>query len=282
MVHVAHATGLLEAFRRHAPRGFFDGYSVENLLFLQTVARGERPMSRGAMAEWLPESILPSLLPATDHPSSRTLRRYLKRFYRAGEGEKRGEGVLSRSVTRRIEAQVFQTLLKKGIDPRWMLFDTTNFFADHQGGRLMRRAHSKQKRYDKLQAGLGLVTLGDLPVLSEVYPANEEDAKVFARVFESLVKRLVDLDMATDQLIMVFDRGINSKDNFETVREAMHVIAALNRQQAQKLFRVPSEEFEEVGKDSEGKTVKGFSTRWFGFEQDWRVLPHVPAEPGGA
>ena len=272
MVHAAQETGLLEALRHHAPRGYFDGYSVENILFLQTAARVEKPMSRESMAGWLSDSILPSILPATGHPSSRTLRRYLKRLYGAGEGEQRGEGLLSRSVIHRIEAEVFQTLLKKGINPRWMLFDTTNFFADHQGGRLMRRAHSKQKRYDKLHAGLGLVTLGDLPILSEVYPANEGDAKVFARVFDSLVKRLVDLEVATDRLIMVFDRGITSEDNFEKVREAMHVIAALNRQQAQKLFRTPPEEFEEVGKDSEGKPVKGFPTRWSGFGQDWRVL----------
>ena len=272
LVHAAQQTGLLEAFQRHAPRGFFDGYSVENILFLQTAARVERPMSREGMSEWLQDSIFSSILPTTGHPSSRTLRRYLKRLYGAGEGEKRGEGLLSRSVIHRIEGEVFRTLLKKGIDPRWMLFDTTNFFADHRGGRLMKRAHSKQKRYDKLHAGLGLVTLGDLPVLSEVYPANEGDAKVFARVFDALVKRLVDLEVATDQLIMVFDRGINSKDNFEKVREAMHVIAALNRQQAQKLFRVPLEKFGEVAKDSEGKPVVGLSTRWFGFEQDWRVL----------
>lgn len=136
----------------------------------------------------------------------------------------------------------------------------------------MRRAHSKQKRYDKLHAGLGLVTLGDLPVLSEVYPTNEGDVQVFARVFDALVKRLMDLEVATDRQIMVFDRGINSKDNFEKVWEAMHVIAALNRQQAQKLYQIPQVKFEEVGKDSGGKPVLGFPTRWFGFEQDWRVL----------
>ena len=37
--------------------------------------------------------------------------------------------------------------------------------------------------------------------------------------------------MATDRLVMDFDRGINSLENFGKVREMMHVIAALNRQQ---------------------------------------------------
>jgi hypothetical protein len=133
LIHAARETGLLGAFQRHAPRGSFDGYSVENVLFLQMAARVERPMSREDMAKWLRESLLPLILPATGHPSSRTLRRYLKRLYGAGEGEKRGEGLLSRSVIHRIETQVFQTLLKKGIDPRWMLFDTTNFLPITRG-----------------------------------------------------------------------------------------------------------------------------------------------------
>ena len=272
LVHAAQATGLLEALSRHVPRGLFDGYSVEHVLFLQMAARVERPLSREGMAEWISESALPLILPATGHPSSRTIRRYLKRLYGAGEGAKRGEGLLSRAVTHRIETHVFKALWKQGIDPRWMLFDTTNFFAYHEEGHYLKRAHSKEKRYDKLHVGLGLVTLGNLPVLTEVYPANDGDAQVFSRVFDALVKRLVDLEVATDRLVMVFDRGINSLENFGKVREIMHVIAALNRQQGQPFFRVPLEKYGPVGTDSEGKPVLGFPAQWKGFGQDWRVL----------
>ena len=171
-------------------------------------------------------------------------------------------------MVHQIEAAVFRTLVKKGIDPRLLLFDTTNFFVDHQAGTFPARGHSKEKRYDKRLVGLGLVTVGTMPVLTEVYPGNEGDAKVFARVFDGLVKRLVDLEVASEKMIVVFDRGINSKDNFELSRGAMHVIAALNRQQAQKLFRVPLSEFQEVARDAEDKPVLGFPTRWYGFEKD--------------
>ena len=272
LLHAVTETGLLEAFQRETPRSLFDGYAVENILFLQLAARVEKPLSREEMAPWISRSALPLVLPSVGHPSSRTLRRYLKRLYGVGEMDERGEGLLSRAVTHRIEGRVFQTLLAKGIDPQWLLFDTTNFFAYHEAGHFFQRGHSKEKRYDKNQVGLGLVTLGSLPVLTETYRGNEGDARVFSHIFDTLVKRLIDLEVATEKLIMVFDRGINSEDNFEKVREAMHVIAALNRQQAQKLFRTPPEEFEEVGKDSEGKPVKGFPTRWSGFGQDWRVL----------
>ena len=272
LLHAVTETGLLEAFQRETPRSLFDGYAVENILFLQLAARVEKPLSREEMAPWISRSALPLVLPSVGHPSSRTLRRYLKRLYGVGEMDERGEGLLSRAVTHRIEGRVFQTLLAKGIDPQWLLFDTTNFFAYHEAGHFFQRGHSKEKRYDKNQVGLGLVTLGSLPVLTETYRGNEGDARVFSHIFDTLVKRLIDLEVATEKLIMVFDRGINSKDNFEKVREAMHVIAALNRQQAQKLFQIPLEKFDEVAKDSEGKPLKGFPTRWQGFGQDWRVL----------
>ena len=272
LYHAFVATGLQQGFARCTPRSLFDGYRVENVLFLQLVGRVEKPLSREEMAPWVSRSALDLLVPSMGHPSSRTLRRYLKRLYGREEGPERGEGVLSRAVARRIEEHVFRTLLSKGIDPRFLLFDTTNFFAYHQGGQLWRRAHGKEKRYDKLHVGLGMVTLGNLPCLTEVYPANEADPKVFARVFDTLVKRLVDLDVATKKLIMVFDRGINSEDNFALVTGAMHVIAALNRSHARKLFEVPLERFREVSKDREERPIRGFATLWEGFGQEWRVL----------
>ena len=272
LLHAATETGLLEAFRARVPSSLFDGYSVERILFLQLAARVDKPLSREEMAEWLPGSALPFVLPSVGRPSSRTLRRYLKRLYGSGEQDERGRGLLTRAVVHRIEEDVFRALVKKGIDPRFLLFDTTNFFVEHQAGRFPVRGHSKEKRYDKRLVGLGLVTVGNLPVLTEVYPGNQGDAKVFAQVFDTLAKRLVDLEVATDRMIMVFDRGINSTDNFEKVRGAMHVIAALNRSQARRLFRVSLSEFTEVGKDAEDRPVLGYPGRWFGFDQEWRVL----------
>ncbi len=272
LLHAARETGLLEALRVRVPASMFDGYSVEEILFLQLAARVEKPLSREEMAEWLPDSALPFLLPSIGRPPSRTLRRYLKRLFGRGEEDERGRGLLTRAVVHRVEEDVFRTLVKKGIDPRFLLFDTTNFFVEHQAGRFPARGHSKEKRYDKRLVGLGLVTVGNLPVLTEVYPGNQGDAKVFAQVFDTLAKRLVDLEVATERMIMVFDRGINSTDNFEKVRGSMHVIAALNRAQARRLFRLPLSDFTEVGKDAGGRPVLGYPGRWFGFEQEWRVL----------
>ncbi len=126
-----------------------------------------------------------------------------------------------------------------------------------------------------------MVTLGNFPCLTEVYPAHEADPKVFARVFDTLVKRLVDLEVATNKLIMLFDRGINSEDNFARVTDAMHLIAALNRPHARKLFEIPVERLPKVAKDRKERPVLGFATRWNGFGQDWRAqVVYHQAEAG--
>ena len=169
LLHAATETGLLETFRTRVPSSLFDGYSIEQVLFLQLAARVDKPLSREEMADWLPSSAVPFPIPSVGCPSSRTLRRHLKRLYGRGEQDERGRGLLTRAVVHRIEEDVFRTLVRKGIDPRFLLFDTTNFFVEHQAGRFPARGHSKEKRYDKRLVGLGLVTVGNLPVLTEPY-----------------------------------------------------------------------------------------------------------------
>lgn len=95
---------------------------------------------------------------------------------------------------------------------------------------------------------------------------------MFARVFEALVSRLERLEVASDQLVMVFDRGINSTENFTQVRGAMLVIAALNRRLARRLLDASLSRFHEVAKDGRGQPVLGYPGTWSGFDHDWRVL----------
>jgi transposase len=80
------------------------------------------------------------------------------------------------------------------------------------------------------------------------------------------------LDVATEKLYMVFDRGVNSNDNFTEVIGAMHVIASLKRNEAKELFEVPLEAFRSIGENTEGKPVLGHASRYEGFEREWRAL----------
>lgn len=101
----------------------------------------------------------------------------------------------------------------------------------------------------------------------------------FPEVFDALLKRLEHLDVATEKLYLVVDRGVNSNENFDEILGAMHLIASLKRNEARELFALPLEGFRTVGKDTKGELVMGKSARWNGFGRDWRVLvTYRPAE----
>lgn len=271
LLHAAERTGLLSALQHHL-RADSRTLPVSQLLFLQIAGRLERPLSRDGMAQWFSSSALPLIWGVPEAPSPRTLRRHLQDLFGTDLETPGGEPILSRAAVHRIEGEVFRNLVQQGISPRWLLYDGTNFFLHHRGGRFPRKGRSKEKRYDKNLVGLGMVTAGNLPVLTEIHPGNEGEAKVFARIFDGFVQRLIDLDVATDRLTLVFDRGINSTENFARVREAMHVIAALNRQQARRFLRIPLSRFHEVAKDGRERSILGCSDSWTGFDQEWRVL----------
>ncbi|MGI0155629.1 MAG: IS1634 family transposase, partial [Thermoplasmata archaeon] len=268
LLHAAERTGLFAALARHLPDDA-RRLSVPRLLFLQIAGRLQHPLSREGMAQWFSESTLPFLWDVRDLPSARTLRRHLQDLF----GEENPDGpLLTYARVRAIEAQVFRTLLAQGISPRWLLYDETNFFTYHQADRWFRRGHSKEKRYDRNLIGLGLVTAGNLPVLTEVAPGNEGEVKTFARIFDAFLERLTELEVAAKRLTIVFDRGINSKENFDRVLGAMHVIAALDRPEARPLLRIPLTDFHEVTRDSDDEPVLGVAAKWSGFRRSWRVL----------
>lgn len=273
-LHAAHETGFLRALEDNLPLKGKAARAAAQLIFLQVLGRAERPQSRRRMGHrWYPSSGLPLYWPvpaATDRAMLATLRL----LFGTDRENNAGEMVLTRARVRKVEEQVLRTLLAKGLDLRYLLFDGTNFFTYHRGirGKLHEPGRSKDRRYDKRLMGLGLATAGEIPVLSEVVPGNMGDVDVFAEAFEALVKRLEHLEVATEKLTIVFDRGVNSTENFEEVIGVMHVIAALDRPQAKRLYEVPLTKFREVARDGKLRPILGYASEWTGFERDWRAL----------
>lgn len=271
LVQAARETGLLEALEKVLPVGDDVAYTAARLIFLQVLGRVENPRSRRKMEAWYPQSGLPLYWPVP-HASDRSMLSSLRLLYDTGRTNQKGKSILTRARVRRIEEAVLGRLLKQGLKLKYLLFDGTNFYTYHKGSRLFKRGRSKQKRFDLNLAGLGLVTAEKIPVLSEVVPGNQNDVDTFPEAFDALLKRLERLEVDTKELTMVFDRGVNSGDNFDEILGAVHVIAALDRQKAKKLFGVPLSQFREVVKDREERSVHGHATRWQGYGRDWRVL----------
>ncbi len=269
LIHAAQKTGLWEALLHRLPR---PSPEAAWLLLVQILARVEQPLSREGMARWFPASALPLLAPWSSVPDGRVLRTALRQLYDTGEETEEGSPILTRARVRAIQEDVFRTLQGQGLHPRLVLYDGTNEFVHHRTGRWMKKGKSKARRYDKNLVGLGMVTVDSIPVVSEVFPGNENDMETFPTVFEALLKRLEHLEVESEQLMLVVDRGVNSTDNFDDVLGAMHVVASLKRNEAKELFGVPRERFRKVGEDTKEEPVLGYAGSWEGFERSWRAL----------
>jgi hypothetical protein len=210
-LHAGQETGFLRALEENLP---VEGRLAEvaaRLIFVQVLGRVEQPQSRRHMGRrWYPRSGLPLYWPVP-HASDRAMLAALRLLFGTEEENEDGEMILTRARVRRIEEPVLRILLAQGLDLRYLLFDGTNSFTDHRGvrGKRSKPGRSKDRRYDKRLTGLALVTAGDIPILSELFPGNEAEPKAFHRIFDTLVARLVRLEVPMENLLAVFDYSVS-------------------------------------------------------------------------
>jgi len=121
------------------------------------------------------------------------------------------------------------------ISSQTLLYDTTNFFTyihtTNTKNTIAQRGKNKQKRGDLRQVGMALVVTqkDSIPLFHYAYQGNRHDSVIFKDLIKQLHQRLNNLGLSPDQHTIVFDRGNNSKENFQQLREAgMHYIGALN------------------------------------------------------
>ena len=66
--------------------------------------------------------------------------------------------------------------------------------------------------------GVGLTVSEDnVPFIHETYEGNKHDAKMFPELIDALAKRLSNLKITTENMVLVFDKGNNSKVNIKDV-----------------------------------------------------------------
>ncbi|PHJ36858.1 hypothetical protein P378_19850 [Desulforamulus profundi] len=82
---------------------------------------------------------------------------------------------------------------------------------------MAQRGRNKQKRTDLRQFGLAQVVTKEflIPVFSEIYEGNKSDKELFIPTLTKLRKKLSELNLDMEEITIVFDKGSNSKDNFE-------------------------------------------------------------------
>lgn len=253
--------GLVELIDAQIPKRD-QGLSVGQYLLLAAINRAAHPTSKTKLARWYRQTVLPRLLPATaDQLSSQAFWNHMDRVTQAD--------------IEAIETSLALRLLKDfRLDLRMLVYDGTNFFSyinTRNPAALPARGHNKQKRTDLRQVSLGLLVSTDfhVPLLHWVYAGNVTDATIFRTISEELAQRYRQLAEGCEHITLIFDKGNNSAEAFDTVdASGFHFVGSLVPSQHPELLRIPLEQFRPLpGPRFEGVTVYRTKKEVFGQER---------------
>jgi transposase len=234
---LAQQIGLVELLDRHLPKRE-QGLSVGHYLLLAALNRAIQPTSKRQLADWYRDTALPRLLPAA--PVQLTSQAFWNHFDLIQEQHIEAA---ERELSQRLIAQ-FQLSL------RTLTYDGTNFFTfidTRTPAELPQRGHNKQKRNDLRQVSLGMLVSTDfhVPLFHKVYAGNVPDSTIFQTITEELRVRYRELARDCEHITLVFDKGNNSKESFETLDQTdFHFIGSLVPSHHADLLDVPASRYQ--------------------------------------
>jgi transposase len=214
------------------------GLSCGQYMLLAALNRAVAASSKASFYKWYRKSVLYRLLPASR--SSLSSQRFWDHM-----------AYLDEATICKIEEDFTARLVEHfKIDLKTLLFDATNFdtFIDTQNNAILpQRGHAKSKRADLRIIGLALLVSTDfhVPLLSHLYPGNQNDATMFSSITENLVARYRQFAKECQNITVVFDGGNTSKDNMEEMDNSpYHFVTSLTITHHKDLLDVPLANFE--------------------------------------
>ncbi|MCP4602340.1 MAG: IS1634 family transposase, partial [Proteobacteria bacterium] len=133
---------------------------------------------------------------------------------------------------------------------------TTNFYTyieEPTRSELARTCHSKASKHQLKHVGLLIAVEQShgIPLISRVYRANSHDSKLFSFVLTDLMITLKRLCGADSDLVLVFDKGNNSQENFRNLVGNVSWIGALVPSQYEELLERELSVYQGKWKDSQ-------------------------------
>ena len=221
---------------RHVPKRA-QGLSCGQYILLAAINRCVAAGSKASLYKWYCGTILRRLMPTSQ--SSLASQRFWDHM-----------DCFSEQNIADIEAELTGKIIRDfHIDLRTLIFDATNFdtFIDTQtSSELAQRGHAKSKRTDLRIVGLALLVSTDfhVPLLSQLYPGNQNDSVMFRSVTETLVARYRQLADECQDITLVFDGGNTSSENMQEVdRGPYHFITSLTLTHHKDLLKVRPNRF---------------------------------------
>jgi transposase len=256
-IKAAEEVGLTDSINRNIDRKKLGGLTPAQYLLLIIIGRSEHALSRNVLDEYFKESSLQFFWNPKYKLSSQNFLNYMNE--------------LDEKTIQNIELDISRSLIKRGLKPTRLIFDTTNFFTHIDSGEsLPQKGNSKEKRYDKNLIGVGLTTSDhNIPFNSFAYPANKNDTQLFSDLIDNICKRLHDIDIPAKDIAIIFDRGMNSTENIQKAVERMHVVGSLPESMCKDLFLIPISEFNETWTNTRGNTLSAYRIAKSCYEHDF-------------
>jgi len=169
---------------------------------------------------------------------------------------------------------VCRVLIEKGITPHILFLDETNWFNYiKKGEELPQNGNNKQYRNHMKQVCMGLAVSEDnIPFMHEVYEGNKHDAKIFPDLLDTPTKRLTNLKVTTEDMILVFDKGNNSQVNIEDALSKMHIVASAKHNQAEELMDIPLKNYKYLYTNTQGNKIYGYRKKNDFFEIEFTTI----------
>ena len=237
LFEIAQRLELLPLLDANLPAKRRQGLTGGQYLLLAAINRAAAPTSKSQLADWYRHTVLPRLLPAD--PKCLSSQHFWNHMDR-----------VTADHISACERQIAQRLVERfQIDLRALVYDGTNFFTyinTRTPSTLPRRGHNKQKRRDLRQVNLGLLVSTDfhVPLFHWVYAGNIHDSVEFRSVSEGLVAHYRELAQGCEHITLVFDKGNNSADAFDTLNDSsFHFVGSLVPSQHVDLLAVARRRF---------------------------------------
>ncbi len=217
--------------------------------------RSEEPVSKNKMSRWYGGSLLRVLLPGMPSLSCRSYLHHMDK--------------LTVENVREINFRLAKRMMALGHKPSLVFFDPTNHSTEQQPDpddedrQLPRTGKPKDgNRQAKLVGQVIATSEKHLPVFQDVYPGNENDARLFQEVVDTMVDHLLKLGMTTEELVFVFDKGVNSKDGLDALtKRKVHFLTSLKRVQAADLIRRPASAYRRIFVTEQKEEIRGFRVK---------------------
>lgn len=204
-------TQLVEPIDRHCPKRH-QGLTTGQYLAIAAINRTIGPRSKRSMWDWFSQTVLRRRLPSAS-PAALASQRFWDHM----------DSVTSEAAAAIWKDLVAGVIKEERIDLSSIGYDGTNFytFLDTFNTRcsLAARGKNKQGRDNLRQVSYARFCAADgqLPLFSDVYPGNRNDARQFAEVlgrFHQFFGELSGPARTVPETTLIFDKGNNSADNF--------------------------------------------------------------------